>query len=310
MAETYGPLVRLWGVQPSQIPPTGASSEAIKPLLASILQEAIPFISTVPTSESPSPASPWQFKSVRNFPHSKSPVQLYERTVSEDDLEAVSMKHNPPAVDTLKVRAETWALRRSVHEDKDAEGTATWEEFVKCFKEEHAESEKEFTPSVLTTNLEQQWDCSGISIDLEGTTWTNWTLKSESSLHNLPVPLKNRLFPILQATASAEGHREFLVVQIAVRAGDGDHGDQGVVRGAYTSVERLKEIEGGLEWTMGTVSDAKGIVPAWVQRMAVPGQIAKDVDMFLGWIDGERRRKPEQVDDSQANDAGAKREVS
>ncbi|POR36430.1 Uncharacterized protein TPAR_03377, partial [Tolypocladium paradoxum] len=41
---------------------------------------------------------------------------------------------------------------------------------------------------------------------------------------------------------------------------------------------------------MGTASDARGVLPAWVQRMAVPGQIAKDVDMFLGWIAEERKK--------------------
>src|SRR5699024_1770712 len=106
---------------------------------------------------------------------------------------------------------------------------------------------------------------------------------------------------------------EFLVVQMATTAddgaagaGEGERGKSGTVLGAYTSVERVREVPGtgagtgagtgdggdvaAIEWVMGTVSDARGVLPAWMQKMAVPGQVAKDVDMFLSWIANERTK--------------------
>lgn len=309
MGETYGPLVRLWGVQPSQLPPAGARQEDLKPLLTSILQEALPFIASLPPPLSPSlqpmesaqPASPWHLKDVKNYPNTISPVHVFTRAVLASDLEAVVKEHNPSGVDSSIVSEETWALRRSIHEDNAAKGTACWGEFVKNIKEEHALAEKEYTPSVLGTKVDQEWDCTGIEIDFEGDTWADWTLKRESSTHKLPL-LKNRLFPVFQATASVKGRREFLVVQIATRQEEGEEIESGMVRAAYTSIERVREVEKGLEWVMGTASDAKGIVPAWVQKLAVPGQIAKDVDLFMGWL-GEQREKWMNVVGSEVEEA-------
>ncbi|KAM4059732.1 hypothetical protein HRG_002640 [Hirsutella rhossiliensis] len=308
MADKYGPLIRLWGVDvSSQLPSPSASSEELRPLLKSILSEALPFIETIPSSAPPSTSaasspsttsttgdssSPWKAKGVKTFPHSISPVHLFERTVPAAALASVAKEHAlPPSVvdASSQVRAETWAARRSVHEDAAARGTASWAEWVRCFKDDHAEAEREFTPTVLSTRVRRQWDdCGGVDVD----GWTDWTLKLEESVHKLPPPLKARVFPVLQATASARGRRDFVVVQIAAVApradNGGDDGGGSAVRGVYTSVERLRETPGGIEWTMATASDAGGVLPAWVQRMAVPTQIAKDVDMFLSWIAEER----------------------
>ncbi|KND89480.1 hypothetical protein TOPH_05896 [Tolypocladium ophioglossoides CBS 100239] len=287
MAEKYGPFVRLWGVHASQLPASSATPQDLALFLTSLLQEALPFISNVPSSQS-STNSPWKPKGIKTYPHSVSPVQLFERIVPAADLAAVVKKHHPPQVDAAKARDETWVLRRSVHKDAAAAGTASWEEWVRCFKDGHAEAEQAFTPSVLSTALTQQWDCAGVEVELGGAHWEDWTLRLEASTHKLPAPLRNRVFPVVQATASARGRREFVVVQVAARDAEGT-GD-GTVRGAYTSVERLRETPDGVEWIMGTASDARGVLPAWVQRMAVPGQVAKDVDMFLGWIAEERKR--------------------
>lgn len=290
MAEKYGPLVRLWGVHPSQLPGSSATPQELTPFLASLLQEALPFISSVPSSQS-STDSPWKPKGIKTYPHSASPVHLFERTVPAAELAAVVKEHHPPQVDAGKLRDETWVLRRSVHEDAAAAGTASWGEWVRCFKDGHAEAEQAFTPSVLSTSLAQQWDCGGVEVELGGARWGDWTLRLEASTHRMPAPLRNRVFPVLQATASARGRREFLVVQVAARdARDARGAEDGTVRGAYSSVERLRETADGVEWTMGTASDARGVLPAWVQRMAVPGQVAKDVDMFLGWIAEERKK--------------------
>lgn len=305
MADKYGPLVRLWGVDlSSQLPPTTATAEELKPLLKSILAEALPFIETIPSSAAASPSTtststgdscPWKAKGVKTFPNSTARVHLFERTVPAAALASVAQEHSLPASvvdDASRVRAETWAARRSVHRDAAARGTASWAEWVRCFKDEHAAAERDFTPTVLGTRVRRRWEgATDVAADIEG--WTDWTLRAEESVHKLPPPLKARVFPVLQATAAAaRGRRDFVVVQIAaVRGGGGDQDGGGdTVRGAYTSVERLREAPGGggVEWTMATASDAGGVVPAWVQRLAVPAQIAKDVDMFLGWIADER----------------------
>jgi hypothetical protein len=39
---------------------------------------------------------------------------------------------------------------------------------------------------------------------------------------------------------------------------------------------------------MATASDAKGVLPQWMQNLAVPGAVAKDVEMFLSWIPSQR----------------------
>lgn len=308
MPATYGPLVRLWGLQPSQLPPVDAQHEDLTRLLTSVLAEAVPFIQDVPaatktkTKTKTTTSSPWKSKGVKKFPRSTAPVHLYERTVPAEALAAVVKRHH---IDGVRAASETWVLRRSVHEDAETAGTATWDEFTQCFKDDHAGAEKEFTPTVLDTRLTQQWDCQGIEIRLQGTTWTGFTLKLEDSTHKMPAPLKNRVFPVLQVTAAARGRREFVVVQMAMRAGEPTVGD--VLRAAYTSVERLRETEEGTEWVMGTASDAGGVLPGWVQRLAVPGQIAKDVDMFLGWIlrarKGKGRAAPEDVVGEQVSTA-------
>ncbi|KAF2684842.1 hypothetical protein K458DRAFT_417704 [Lentithecium fluviatile CBS 122367] len=56
-----------------------------------------------------------------------------------------------------------------------------------------------------------------------------------------------------------------------------------VVEGRYVSWEKLRRAEEGktTEWTMRTASDAGGVLPAWMQRLGVPGAIAKDVPLAV-----------------------------
>jgi hypothetical protein len=305
MGEKHGHLVRLWGIHESQFPSKDAHGDDLKPFLTSILGEALPFINDLPPASAPTAASPLKQKTVKKLPNSAAPVTLYERTVSAEDLQLVAKEKNLPHLNGAKVQPETWFLRRSVHEDAATKGTADWDEWVRSFKEGHADTEKEFTPTVMSTKLEQQWDCSGVEIQIGQDTWENLTLKLEQSVHKLPAPLKNRVFPVVQVTASARGRRDFVVAQIAARDLQAEkREDDGLVRAAYTSVERLRELkEGkpGIEWVMGTASDARGVLPAWMQKMAVPGAVAKDVDMFLDWISKERKT-PKKQDESKVEE--------
>ena len=55
-----------------------------------------------------------------------------------------------------------------------------------------------------------------------------------------------------------------------------------VVEGTYVSWERLRQLDGGTtEWVMRTASDAGGVLPAWMQKLGVPGAIAKDVPLAV-----------------------------
>ncbi|RGP59327.1 hypothetical protein FSPOR_11413 [Fusarium sporotrichioides] len=302
MSESYGPIVRLWGIHPSKLPAAGSQSEELKVLLASILLEAVPFIQTVP-SEIPSvePATElrstgdlWKHKAVKTYDGSTAPVHVFERTVDAETLDIVAQKNPGLGVSPGKAQSELWALRRSTHEPKKEKGTADWDEFVRCFKEKHAEAERLFTPGVVSFKRLQEWDCSGIEVQLEGETWVDWTLRREESVHDLPGPLSKRVFPVLQATAAVRGRKEFMVIQIAIQASD-EATDvavhDGPIRAAYSSIERVRELEdGNLEWMMGTVSDAKGLVPMWAQKLGLSAAIAKDVGMFMRWI-GEERLK-------------------
>lgn len=314
MADQHGPYVRLWGIRPSQLPSETSSGQDLAPLLQSILEEAVYFVSSVPphSSESSSLSSsgrsshnngnngngtgPWKAKGCRAFHHSAAPVHMFERVVSADELKTIAKDQNlPQANGSSKIKPETWSLRRSVHEEAKKAGTADWEEWVRCFKEGHADAEMKFTPTVMSHQLKKQWDCAGVEVTLGGDTYENFTLKLEESVHKMPAPLNNRVFPVLQLTAAVRGRREFVVVQIAAvpETPGAEEPRSDALRGTYTAIERFREIDdqGNVEWVMGTVSDARGVLPAWIQKMAVPGAIAKDVDMFLEWIAGERESK-------------------
>ncbi|KAI6785636.1 uncharacterized protein J7T54_005970 [Emericellopsis cladophorae] len=301
MTEHFGPLVRLWGIQPSLLPSTTASSSELMPFLTSIINEALPFIDDVASTKQNPYTSSWTSKGHRTFGAAASPVYLYSRDVSTAALQAILRDYHVPelqeAVSLGKLHPESWFLRRSVHENAAKRGTARWDEWVKCFKVAHAEAEKAFTPTVVSTRVIREWDCQGVQVERDGDMWGDWTLKMEESAHKLPSPLAKRVFPVLQATTSLVGgdHREFLVVQI--NAGDVvDHvdvsreykADGAAVRAKYTSIERVRETDEGIEWIMGTASDAEGFLPVWLQKMAMPKEVAKDVGMFLSWIDTQR----------------------
>lgn len=315
MSGNYGHLVRLWGIHPSQLPEKTATPEELTPFLMTILLEAAPFVSDVPSAKQSPFTSSWQSTGSRSFRHSQSPVYLYERTVPVDALQAVAREYDLPQVRGGRMHPEKWHLRRSVHEDATTPGTACWREWVRCFKERHAEAERDFSPAVLSTRVEREWDCRGVEVEYEEETWVDWTLKLEESVHKMPMPLKNRVFPVLQATAATREGRQVMIVQIAAPWGsdvDVQGGaaaaagaasstttEAGNVRGAYTSIERLRQTNDGIEWVMGTTSDAKGALPAWVQNMVMPGPIAKDVDMFLGWIAKQRQTEGQFGDQGQ-----------
>ncbi|KAM3542296.1 hypothetical protein ARSEF1564_004815 [Beauveria bassiana] len=312
MPQTLGPLVHLWGIDPSQLPAPTASAAELTPLLTGLLSEALPFIDDLPADSSSSsssaskspPSSSWKFRKTHRYASSDAPVDVYEKKLSADVMRRLPPEPRPrlPGVGPRRgggpPPAETWFLRRSVHADAAAPKTASWDEFLLHFKQQHAASEKAFTASVESTTPRTQWDCGGVEIRHAGATWVDWTLKVEESVHRLPFPLKRRVFPVLQATAAVADRREFVVVQVFYTGGPdaANAAGGGTVTGAYTSVERVRELSPGeedgtkrIEWVMGTASDARGVLPEFVQALATPDMVPKDVDFFLSWVVGQRK---------------------
>lgn len=139
--------------------------------------------------------------------------------------------------------------------------------------------------------------------------------------HAMPFPLKPRCFPILVVTANVQPDDGFIAITIPVslsaettptsyyssgrnvlEAPDKQRKAKPVF-GVYAAIERTRKIttqdtadesmhgakdrkgkEGQIEWIMATASDAKGDLPMAMQKLGIPGAVAKDVGFFLGWI--------------------------
>lgn len=268
-----------------------ASPPSLKSFITSVLLEAIPFIDGVAPKAGGAPT--WKVKgSPKTYTASEAPVHLYERVVSGKDLDKVEgLSHF-----SADRKDETWFCRRSCHRNKAEKGTAAWEEFMRSFKEHHAESEKAFTPTVIGARQATSWDTNGIEIEAHGGRWTDIIVNVEEMTHKIdPKPLKNRTFPVIQVSASLAGFEEFIVVSIPIHDFDKspyaqDSKDKSLVVAAYVSVERVRVLpsNGDMEWVMATSSDAKGVLPQWMQNLAVPGAIAKDVELFMSWIPSQR----------------------
>ncbi|KAI2619399.1 hypothetical protein GGS26DRAFT_602037 [Hypomontagnella submonticulosa] len=297
-ASGLGPFVRLWGLPTDQLPAATASTDDLAPLLTAILQEAVPFIDSAAPKSGPPDPKLWKSKGVHAHPDSAARVEVLERVVPAADLERVAAAAGgKEGLGKGKAKAEAWCCRRSVHDDAAKPGTARWEEFVRCFREEHAASERAFTPDCTGAHRALSWACGGVEAREAGVDWAGFTLIVEEMRHRVGRPvLKDRTFPVLQMACGAAAGDEFLVVSIPVpdfgeKAGESSRlaSEKGALVAVYVSVERIRRMEGGrIEWLMATASDAGGALPAWVQNLAAPAVIWKDVPLFLGWIAKER----------------------
>ncbi|KAJ9651540.1 hypothetical protein H2198_009183 [Neophaeococcomyces mojaviensis] len=148
--------------------------------------------------------------------------------------------------------------------------------------------------------------------------YSHATMSIYEMCHKLPSVVGPRCFPVLVVTASCS-ENEFVAVTIPVdiRSFDGSFYSSGrnkkegidaqtkkaVTLGEYCAVERVHRFpteathssaEGkvhshtgdgeDIEWIMATASNTRGNIPIVMQRMGIPGAIAKDVGLFLKWI--------------------------
>ncbi|KAI1310373.1 hypothetical protein F5Y03DRAFT_37685 [Xylaria venustula] len=308
-----GPLVRRWGLPVKQLPSATAGSDELKPFFASILKEALPFIDSAAPKTSSDAKKLWKSKGAKSSPDSTAKINVLERVISAKELQAVAAKHGIKA----GIEEETWATRLSVHEDAAKKGTASWDEFDRSFRLDHGKTEKAFTPNVIGANEAQRWDCTGIELEEAGQSWDKFSLVVEEMRHKVGRPvLKDRTFPVLQLTAAVKegtGAPEFVIVSIPVPDfATSDKAQLSKEKGAqiayYVSVERIRKLENGkIEWLLGTASDAAGVLPLWIQDLAISGIVWKDVPLFLSWI-AKERGKTDAKTSAAPTDTDTKRE--
>ncbi|KAK3956454.1 hypothetical protein QBC32DRAFT_250973 [Pseudoneurospora amorphoporcata] len=336
-AELGAPFLRLRGISSAHLPSSTGPREEMIPFLTALLRESVPFIDSVAPKESnrPQPTTdlgtarsewkPLKTKSSKVDNDGSTVVSLCERTLSAPELRVIERSAGMATSNTDD--SETWACRRSVHRDSNApgDGSASWGEFVTCFKDKHVECEEAFTPSIVGTRVLRDYDVAGLQVDDEhGDRYGSFTMKVVEARHKIGVKplLKDRAFTVLQVTCSllpregestadveskSEDSNEILVINIPVSDVENlatgtpakeDPFRKDTVKGSFVSVERIRKLpttendrQAQIEWIMATASDARGSLPGWVQTMAVPGQIAKDVTLFLGWVAKERENK-------------------
>jgi len=292
-----GPLVRRWGLPAKQLPSETAGVDELKKFAVAVLEEALPFIDTAaPRAPSSGAKKLWKSKGLKSSPDSTAKVEVLERVISANKLQAVASTHGIKS----KVEEETWAVRLSVHEDAAKKGTASWSEFDHYFRLVHGETEMAFTPEVIGANEAQRWDCSGIEAEVAGQSWDNFSLVVEEMRHKIGRPvLKDRTFPVVQLSCAVKegtGAPEFVIVSIpvpdfATSSKANLSKEKGAQIAFYVSIERIRKLENGhIEWLLGTASDAAGVLPLWIQDKALGGIVWKDVPLFLGWIAKEREK--------------------
>lgn len=295
------------GLLVSQLPSGGtgsASGEAkddqngfggtLEQFIKDVLSEAIPFVDSIQPKSGGE--STWKSRGSPKKHHgSDALVQQLEKTVPAKDSRT---KLSTNGSDEAKKgpQNETWFCRKSYHKNSAEKGTASWEEFRRGFKEHHAETEQKFISTVMAVRKAVGWKTDGLEVELNGERWTNVSMELWEMKHKIdPKPLHNRTFPQLHITAALAGTEEFIIVQIPVPDFEKSPfsefaRDKNLVIGVYTSVERIRILseKGGIEWIMATASNAGGVLPQWIQNMAVPGEISKDVQKFLVWIPTQR----------------------
>ncbi|KXT02856.1 hypothetical protein AC578_1799 [Pseudocercospora eumusae] len=187
---------------------------------------------------------------------------------------------------------ETWFQRTSLHENKAEPGTATFQELDSGLRENHSKNEQEYTPGLVEVHEVLNYNAL---LEGKGRTagrWQKADLYLMQMRHKVPTPLKNRVFTVIVAAGKIEN--EFVDVQVPVEIPSGaryKESNTEIVHGVYASTERGSLEENGThaKWQMATASDVKGVLPPFIQKIAMPGEIAKDVGRFVEWRQNLRK---------------------
>lgn len=283
-----GPLIHLRALNAKHLPShpalasaqTGSATSTVNAFAANALDEAEKFMTTY------LPANFNTKSTSKDSSPSAAKVELSTKDIDSTEL--------PPEARAEARASESWFARKSVHQNAALEGTATWEEFDHGLRIDHSQHEMEYTPGVIDAHEIMNWNEHLLpehQNDMAG--WEEVHVNAMEMLHKIPA-LNNRVFPVLVVTAKKAN--VFMVVQIPVSTenlpGVKYHKQGKITEGMYCSVERCELVDEGknVMWQMATASDAKGVLPMWVQKMGVPGAVVKDVGLFMGWV-SERRKK-------------------
>ncbi|CAE6472027.1 unnamed protein product [Rhizoctonia solani] len=169
------------------------------------------------------------------------------------------------------ISGPSWHSRTSIHEPQDG----TFEDFWNCLGINHSLNEKEYVPEVNSATL------LGPYAGFEA-----WTMG-----YKFTPPVFDRVFTVLIACLLDESNRQGFVISLPLDVS----ADQGLeaqeprgVRGHYVSVERVKEIDGKVEWIMATRSSPGGLIPPLLSELAMPSKICEDVPHVVAWIKAKR----------------------
>jgi len=206
---------------------------------------------------------------------------------------------------------ENWFARYSKHSQEKSSGGVTWDEWKSGLLIGRAENELEYVGSVKDVHKVFEYPTQNLKENLESTSdgFPVGAITTEilEVVHALPPPLSKRTFPVL-AISSHLDEKSFTTVQIPVDHleelvdGKGEKLKGGLhkkgVLARYVSIERVRLLDDGdIEWIMGTASDAGGVLPGFVQKLGIPGTIAKDVGWFVGWsLNGQPRKSQSGFD--------------
>lgn len=239
-------------------------------------------------------------------------VRSAQKTVSPSSAKVQLAEHTIPA-SSLPAEArtpdgETWFARSSLHVNEKKAGTGDWDEFEGALLDRHSEHEMDYTPDVFDAHRVLSWDDELAQRNGKVGHWEKVEMSIYEMAHKIPPPLTNRVFSVLvvKAKDTSKTPNSFIIAQIPVDISklptalyangrnktDADTAQKkkDVTMGVYVSVERCElETSGHVKWVMATASDAKGNLPMWMQKMGVPGAVAKDVGLVVEWLDKNRK---------------------
>ncbi|KAE8348372.1 hypothetical protein BDV28DRAFT_94023 [Aspergillus coremiiformis] len=222
-------------------------------------------------------------------------------------------RHSPPTTAHIHVssriirdlpKEEFWVCRKSVHQNAPVNGSASWEEFRSGLRENHAENEMEYTPSVTGVDRLLEWTTER---EVEGG-WQEVEMCVNLITHTFhpTILISPRSFIVLAISACLPISRGegFMTVQIPLTLEPADSAPslvrekviasapRNTIFASYASVEQVVAISDRVEWTMATTSDAGGAIPQWIQRSwtlgGVPKAIVADVGLFIDWTTQKR----------------------
>jgi hypothetical protein len=104
------------------------------------------------------------------------------------------------------------------------------------------------------------------------------------NLSTFPTPILSRSHSHASITSTSAPDKKLVYQNDDVNATSEQKSRNGreVVEGRYVSWERIRKVdEVKTEWVMRTGSDAGGVLPVWMQKLGVPGAIAKDVPLAV-----------------------------